>query len=61
MYYIGKKKKYNTDALASATQKVLHLPVNGNFDERTIICLNRLSDKSFNNAKVLINKSLQNN
>lgn len=60
MYYIGKKKKYNTDALARATQKVLNLPVNGNFDERTVICLNRLSDKSFNNAKVLINNNLQN-
>ena len=58
MYYIGKGKKYDKNTLASVTQKVLHLPVTGNFDERTRICLNRLSDKSFANAKVLINKIL---
>ena len=60
MYYVGKKKKYGSDTLAMETQKVLHIPVTGNFDERTVICLNRLSDNSFTNLKTLVNKNLQN-
>lgn len=61
MYYIGKAKKYSKGDLAKASQKALHLPTTGNFDERTVIRINQLSDKSFANLKELTNKNLQNN
>lgn len=61
MYFVGKSKKYNKKDLATAVQRTLHIPATGHFDERTVICINNLTDKSFANLRELVNKNLQNN
>ena len=58
MYFFGKNKKYTARQLAIATQRVLHLPVTGVFDLRTVIRLNNLKEQSYSPLKTLVNSEL---
>lgn len=58
MYFYGKGKKYTVSELATATQRVLHLPVTRIFDMRTLIVLNNLKENKYNSLKTLVNSEL---